>query len=220
MNGPNSILATTLTTSSSSSADQVVLTRTSNPSYGLGINNQSLAIKEISTGRLIAGYRLDANSLPLVILGVDAGAGVLTKGTVRSPSVTAFSAVNLPGSTLAIASGSGVGTGTLTDITFDTPDLAASGITGQATTTKMTLKGRGALLIGTTIDNGVDRLQVSGSARFTGSVKLASFTVATVPSASANSAGMIYCSNELGGATPAFSDGVNWRRVQDRAIIS
>ena len=30
----------------------------------------------------------------------------------------------------------------------------------------------------------------------------------------------IYVSNEAGGATLAFSDGTNWRRVQDRAIIS
>ncbi len=49
----------------------------------------------------------------------------------------------------------------------------------------------------------------------------ASFTVATVPSASALGAGAtIYVSNESGGATPAFSDGAAWRRVTDRAIIS
>lgn len=49
----------------------------------------------------------------------------------------------------------------------------------------------------------------------------ASFTVATVPSASALGAGAtIYVSNEIGGAVPAFSDGAAWRRVTDRAIIS
>lgn len=52
-------------------------------------------------------------------------------------------------------------------------------------------------------------------------VKHRSFTVATVPSASSAGAGtMIYVSNESGGAVPAFSDGTNWRRVTDRAIIS
>lgn len=30
---------------------------------------------------------------------------------------------------------------------------------------------------------------------------------------------LIYVSNEVGGATIAFSDGTNWRRVQDRSII-
>jgi hypothetical protein len=49
--------------------------------------------------------------------------------------------------------------------------------------------------------------------------RLASYTVATVPPATP--AGMlIYVSNEAGGAVPAFSDGTNWRRVTDRAIVS
>lgn len=30
----------------------------------------------------------------------------------------------------------------------------------------------------------------------------------------------IYVYDETGGATVAFSDGTNWRRVQDRAIVS
>lgn len=52
-------------------------------------------------------------------------------------------------------------------------------------------------------------------------VKPASFTVATVPSASALGAGAtIFVSNESGGAVVAFSDGTSWRRVTDRAVIS
>lgn len=31
---------------------------------------------------------------------------------------------------------------------------------------------------------------------------------------------LIYIHDETGGATLAFSDGTNWRRVQDRAIVS
>lgn len=47
------------------------------------------------------------------------------------------------------------------------------------------------------------------------------YTVATVPSASAKGAGaMIYVTNESGGAVLATSDGTNWRRSTDRAIIS
>lgn len=49
---------------------------------------------------------------------------------------------------------------------------------------------------------------------------LASYTVATVPAASGKVGYMVYVSNESGGATPAFSDGVNWRRVADRTVIS
>lgn len=56
---------------------------------------------------------------------------------------------------------------------------------------------------------------------FTGYVRLPSYTVATVPSASTAGAGAeIYVSNESGGAVTAFSDGTNWRRVTDRAVIS
>lgn len=51
--------------------------------------------------------------------------------------------------------------------------------------------------------------------------KLPSYTVAGAPSASAAGAGaMIFATDETGGAVPAFSDGSDWRRVTDRAVIS
>lgn len=50
---------------------------------------------------------------------------------------------------------------------------------------------------------------------------LSSYTVAGVPSAVTAAAGtLVYISNESGGAVIAFSDGTNWRRVTDRAIIT
>lgn len=51
------------------------------------------------------------------------------------------------------------------------------------------------------------------------SATLPAFTVATIPSA-IEAGVLIYVSNEAGGAVVAFSDGTNWRRVTDRAIIS
>ncbi|MCG7851455.1 MAG: hypothetical protein MIO92_02930 [Methanosarcinaceae archaeon] len=51
-------------------------------------------------------------------------------------------------------------------------------------------------------------------------VPLASYTVLTVPSAATYIRSQIYISDEAGGAVIAFSDGTNWRRVTDRAIIS
>lgn len=50
--------------------------------------------------------------------------------------------------------------------------------------------------------------------------QLSTYTVATVPAAATYPRGLIYVSNESGGATPAFSDGTNWRRFADRAVIS
>lgn len=49
--------------------------------------------------------------------------------------------------------------------------------------------------------------------------ELRSFTVATVPSAAFDGR-LIYVTDEAGGEVPAFSDGTNWRRFTDRAIIS
>jgi hypothetical protein len=53
-----------------------------------------------------------------------------------------------------------------------------------------------------------------------GPMVMATFTVSTVPAASLWSRGLIWVSDDVGGATPAFSDGTNWRRVADRAVVS
>jgi len=50
---------------------------------------------------------------------------------------------------------------------------------------------------------------------------LPSYTVSQLGSLSASPAGQfVYCTDESGGAVPSFSDGTNWRRVTDRAIVS
>lgn len=50
---------------------------------------------------------------------------------------------------------------------------------------------------------------------------LPSFTVAELGNTVATPAGqMVFCVNDSGGAIPAFSDGTDWRRVTDRAVIS
>ena len=46
------------------------------------------------------------------------------------------------------------------------------------------------------------------------------YTVATLPSASTYTGRLIRVSDETGGHTVAFSDGTNWRRVQDRNVVS
>ncbi len=51
-------------------------------------------------------------------------------------------------------------------------------------------------------------------------VQAKTYTVSTLPTAATYPRGIIYVSNEAGGATLAFSDGTNWRRVQDRAVVS
>lgn len=51
-------------------------------------------------------------------------------------------------------------------------------------------------------------------------VKLQTYTVATVPTASSYTQSMIWVSDETGGAVPAYSDGTNWRRVSDGSVVS
>lgn len=46
------------------------------------------------------------------------------------------------------------------------------------------------------------------------------YTVSTVPTASNSIGQVIYLTDETGGPTLAFSDGSNWLRVQDLAVIS
>lgn len=50
-------------------------------------------------------------------------------------------------------------------------------------------------------------------------VQLTSYLVADVPDAG-TAGGLIFVTDETGGAVPAFSDGTNWLRVTDRAIVS
>jgi hypothetical protein len=50
-------------------------------------------------------------------------------------------------------------------------------------------------------------------------VYLTPFAKASLPAATTRG-GLIYVTDETGGAMPAFSDGTNWRRVTDRAIVS
>lgn len=75
----------------------------------------------------------------------------------------------------------------------------------------MVLNRAGNFGIGVTARTGV-KLDVDGV------VATKAYTVGTLPSVVVS--GLIYISNETGGATLAFSDGTNWRRCWDLAIVS
>lgn len=49
---------------------------------------------------------------------------------------------------------------------------------------------------------------------------LATYTLATLPSAAANPRLQVYCSNLTGQPAPVYSDGTNWRRVSDNTIAN
>ncbi|HRE19867.1 MAG TPA: DUF2793 domain-containing protein [Rhabdaerophilum sp.] len=82
-----------------------------------------------------------------------------------------------------------------------------------ANTQRMVIKPDGKVGIGTNTPSVA--LQVAGG------VRVAAYTVAALPSATAAGEGtIVHVSNEVGGSVLAFSDGGNWRRVTDRAIVS
>jgi len=51
-------------------------------------------------------------------------------------------------------------------------------------------------------------------------IPLRAYTVATLPTASDYAYHLVFVTDETGGATVAFSTGSDWRRVQDRAVVS
>lgn len=51
-------------------------------------------------------------------------------------------------------------------------------------------------------------------------VRMPFYQKAKLPSAAEHPQTWIYVTDDIGGATPAFSDGAIWRRSADRAVIS
>lgn len=51
-------------------------------------------------------------------------------------------------------------------------------------------------------------------------LRLKSCSVTSLPDPALYPEHLIYVADEAGGAVPAFSDGIHWRRVTDRAIVS
>lgn len=124
---------------------------------------------------------------------------------------------------------------------FGLSGLQVTGATSPSTGSGLEIQGGGSVIFqaynrGTsayipfTLDASQVSLRPGGSVKLlanttqvtiSGSLKVPSYTVATVPSASTHGAGAeIYVSDMAGGAEFAFSDGTNWRRFSDRTTIS
>lgn len=52
-----------------------------------------------------------------------------------------------------------------------------------------------------------------------GAVRVGSFGVADLPDATAGAGQVVFVTDEVGGATVAYSDGVEWRRVRDGVVV-
>jgi hypothetical protein len=86
------------------------------------------------------------------------------------------------------------------------------GQTTVARAERIRIMGDGKVGIGTATPQAL--LDVAGTMR------LGQYAKAALPSAAAIGAGgLIYVSDDIGGSVLAFSDGTNWRRVTDRAVV-
>lgn len=78
---------------------------------------------------------------------------------------------------------------------------------------------RGSRIDFSTILNGTTDHNLAFTVSENGYPQAPTYTVATLPDVGIGG-GFIFVSDETGGATLAFSDGTDWRRVQDRTIVS
>lgn len=60
----------------------------------------------------------------------------------------------------------------------------------------------------------------NGTQPMTQPLVLAAFAIAELPDASLWQWGTVVVTDDVGGSIPAFSDGTDWRRVSDRAVVS
>jgi hypothetical protein len=100
----------------------------------------------------------------------------------------------------------------------------SNGSTGNTARWSVAPSGELAPVTNNAYDIGTAALQVRAiyavGGVFTGPVKPGSYTVATLPSAAANTGAQIYVSNMAGGAECATSNGTNWRRNSDLTTAS
>lgn len=217
-----------LTTNNPIVIGTTALTFEQNSAFAFGnVYANSTAVLATSVGdvlTLAAGNNISIvgnNTSKLVTIGVT---GANAFGNILVTGETTVSADSASDS-LTLAGGSGI------EITTDSANstvtiastgqvsiFAIGGSMGSVTDSVTTSQDLGLLTDVATIFYNLETIIVNGPV-YPSQLILPTYTVLALPSA--NPAGQfVYCSNESGGPVPAFSDGTNWRRVTDRAIVT
>lgn len=76
------------------------------------------------------------------------------------------------------------------------------------------------LLIGTTVDDGVNSLQVSGPAKVNGPFTPGLYTLSTLPTASSYTNAVIMVTNATGGPKLCYSNGTSWLLINTSTVVS
>lgn len=153
-----------------------------------------------------------------------------------SPDGNSFvKAIHVDRLTGSVTIGEGIGNQRLSVLAFDAPSVQVRNTGGVGGASfimtddtsggdwkfKITGSGDFKLRNETTSEDVLKIDAATGVSSFFGPVLLNSYTVATLPSASGSGAGaQVFVTDEAGGSIPAFSDGSDWRRMTDRAIVS
>lgn len=168
-----------------------------------------------TTGNITSGYFL-GNATQLS--GINAFGNIAVSGeTTVSADNTSDTLTLTEGSGIAITTDAANNTITISSVATESI-FATGGDMGLVTEAATVSEDLGSITTAVTESYDLGSIVTSGII-YADALVLPTYTVTTLPSASP-AAQMIYVSNESGGAVPAFSDGTNWRRVTDRAIVT
>ena len=193
-------------------ADGATANTASTSSCFIGANTRALAISQ--SNQIVIGHDAIGAGSNSATLGNDSVTLTSLKGNVvvhRTSDLTNFERIGMRWDVLDAKIGtSRGGTGGSRDLALETGGTERARILGT----------NGNLGLGT--QSPTQRLDVVGSIKASQPIFFPNFTVAALQAltASAYTGAVAYCNDEAGGPTLVFCDGTNWRRVQDRAIIS
>ena len=200
------------------------------------ISNGTSNVTVVSSGGNVtvgvAGNQIaNFNSAGLAITGTVSGngttlTGINAFGNIAVAGETTVSADNTS-DTLIFAEGTGISivtdaaNNTITIGSVATDSIfATGGDMGTVTEAVTVSEDLGLITDAATVEYDLGLIVTSGIIQ-PDSLILPTKTVAQLANLSANPAAQfVYCSDESGGAVPAFSDGTNWRRVTDRQIVT
>lgn len=148
----------------------------------------------------------------ITALQVDAATGSVGIGTTADADYALCAVSNGPASNILVRNSGGVG-----GATFQLIDDLSGGDWKFKTTSSGAFKLRNQAA---SVDH-IFLQQAHNSTEFAGPVVPQAYAVAGLPDPVVVGAGaMAYVTDETGGPVPAFSDGTNWRRMTDRAVVS
>lgn len=186
-------------------SNNIWIGRTASPVSGLTNADATIVIASGGVVRQSNTAVFGSNDTPITKYVLGRGESEILSVTPHNVTITAnsfpYNVADSPAyGTIYFAPMAGRGTGTSGDLVLQYCPPVASGTTLQSFVEAFKVRGTDGISI------------------FSKPAKLASYTVATLPAQETGA--IIYVSDESGGAVVAFSDGTNWRRVTDRAVVS